>query len=95
MKLERAMGIEPTSGAWKAPILPLNYARQMDFPFPKGRPAKRPGKGSPPLGNAEGGLSGPWPPSGSDVPQGKAPSGRNRDPRASGGADSGTTDRPQ
>ncbi len=21
------MGIEPTSGAWEAPILPLNYAR--------------------------------------------------------------------
>jgi hypothetical protein len=25
--LERAMGIEPTSEAWEAPILPLNYAR--------------------------------------------------------------------
>jgi hypothetical protein len=25
--LERAMGIGPTSRAWEAPILPLNYAR--------------------------------------------------------------------
>jgi hypothetical protein len=25
--LERAMGIEPTSEAWEASILPLNYAR--------------------------------------------------------------------
>ena len=25
--LERATGIEPASGAWKAPVLPLNYAR--------------------------------------------------------------------
>ena len=29
-KSERAMGIEPTSEAWEASILPLNYAR--DFP---------------------------------------------------------------
>ncbi len=41
------MGIEPTSGAWKAPILPLNYARQMDFPFPKGRAGEAPGEGLP------------------------------------------------
>ena len=27
--LERAMGIEPTSEAWEAPILPLNYARSL------------------------------------------------------------------
>src|SRR5580692_7743040 len=26
-KLERAMGIEPTRSAWKAEVLPLNYAR--------------------------------------------------------------------
>ena len=26
-KLERVMGIEPTCGAWKAPVLPLNYTR--------------------------------------------------------------------
>ena len=25
--MERAMGIEPTSKAWEASILPLNYAR--------------------------------------------------------------------
>jgi hypothetical protein len=24
------MGIEPTSRAWEAPILPLNYARSME-----------------------------------------------------------------
>ena len=27
--MERAMGIEPTSEAWEAPILPLNYARSL------------------------------------------------------------------
>src|SRR4026208_2131311 len=27
-ELERAMGIEPTRSAWKADVLPLNYARQ-------------------------------------------------------------------
>ncbi len=27
LNLERAMGIEPTSKAWEALILPLNYAR--------------------------------------------------------------------
>ena len=27
--LERAMGIEPTSEAWEAPVLPLNYARSL------------------------------------------------------------------
>jgi hypothetical protein len=27
--LERAMGIEPTSEAWEASILPLNYARPV------------------------------------------------------------------
>ena len=26
--LERAMGIEPTSEAWEASILPMNYARE-------------------------------------------------------------------
>ncbi len=27
--MERAMGIEPTSKAWEAFILPMNYARMM------------------------------------------------------------------
>ena len=26
-RLERVMGIEPTSSAWKAEVLPLNYTR--------------------------------------------------------------------
>jgi hypothetical protein len=30
--LERAMGIEPTHPAWKAGVLPLNYARQYTAP---------------------------------------------------------------
>ena len=29
--LERAMGIEPTYPAWKAGVLPLNYARKFEF----------------------------------------------------------------
>jgi hypothetical protein len=29
-KLERAMGIEPTLSAWKAKVLPLNYARTQN-----------------------------------------------------------------
>ena len=28
-KLERVMGIEPTSSAWKAEVLPLNYTRNL------------------------------------------------------------------
>ena len=28
--MERATGIEPASGAWKAPVLPLNYARTRE-----------------------------------------------------------------
>ena len=28
--LERVMGIEPTSSAWKAEVLPLNYTRLTD-----------------------------------------------------------------
>lgn len=28
-RLERAMGIEPTLSAWKAEVLPLNYARKV------------------------------------------------------------------
>lgn len=28
-KLERAMGIEPTTSAWKAEVLPLNYTRNL------------------------------------------------------------------
>ena len=27
--MERVMGIEPTFEAWEAPVLPLNYTRQM------------------------------------------------------------------
>ena len=27
--LERAMGIEPTTSAWKAEVLPLNYTRNL------------------------------------------------------------------
>ncbi len=29
MKLERVMGIEPTSKAWEALVLPLNYTRVL------------------------------------------------------------------
>ena len=28
-KMERAMGIEPTTSAWKAGVLPLNYTRVL------------------------------------------------------------------
>ena len=31
-KLERVMGIEPTSSAWKAVVLPLNYTRPEPEP---------------------------------------------------------------
>ena len=27
--MEQVMGIEPTFEAWEAPVLPLNYTRQM------------------------------------------------------------------
>ena len=30
--MERAMGIEPTYPAWKAGVLPLNYARRAGTP---------------------------------------------------------------
>jgi hypothetical protein len=30
-ELERAMGIEPTPSAWKAEVLPLNYARNIAY----------------------------------------------------------------
>ncbi len=29
--MERVMGIEPTSTAWKAVVLPLNYTRATDM----------------------------------------------------------------
>ena len=29
--MERAMGIEPTSRAWEARILPMNYARDVEY----------------------------------------------------------------
>ena len=28
LRMERAMGVEPTSKAWEAFILPMNYARE-------------------------------------------------------------------
>ena len=28
-EMERVMGIEPTSSAWKAEVLPLNYTRKL------------------------------------------------------------------
>ncbi len=31
-RLERVMGIEPTSSAWKAEVLPLNYTRRFSIP---------------------------------------------------------------
>ena len=31
-RMERVMGIEPTSSAWKAEVLPLNYTRLMTSP---------------------------------------------------------------
>ena len=38
-RLERVMGIEPTSSAWKAEVLPLNYTRETVC---RGSPAFRP-----------------------------------------------------
>ena len=32
IKLERVMGIEPTSKAWEALVLPLNYTREFTHP---------------------------------------------------------------
>src|ERR1700739_1958056 len=32
--MERVMGIEPTSSAWKAEVLPLNYTRADDADLP-------------------------------------------------------------
>ena len=31
--MERMMGIEPISSAWKAEVLPLNYTRNNDLYF--------------------------------------------------------------
>jgi hypothetical protein len=42
--MERAMGIEPTSEAWEASILPLNYARsgsERDDSITEGKREKR------------------------------------------------------
>ena len=33
--MERVMGIEPTSSAWKAEVLPLNYTRRCRARGPK------------------------------------------------------------
>ena len=38
--MERVMGIEPTSSAWEAEVLPLNYTRPAG---PVGSPDGRPG----------------------------------------------------
>ena len=42
-EMEREMGIEPTSPAWKAGILPLNYSRALDVKMGRGgfEPPKR------------------------------------------------------
>lgn len=32
-KVEGEMGIEPTYGAWKAPVLPLNYSPPTELRF--------------------------------------------------------------
>ena len=32
--MERVVGIEPTSSAWKAEVLPLNYTRAADGDLP-------------------------------------------------------------
>ena len=37
--LERVMGIEPTSKAWEALVLPLNYTRTMGKFYGDGTPA--------------------------------------------------------
>jgi hypothetical protein len=34
IKKKRAAGIEPASSAWKAEVLPLNYARSSSFVLP-------------------------------------------------------------
>ena len=31
--MERVMGIEPTTSAWKAEVLPLNYTRLMKYDY--------------------------------------------------------------
>ena len=31
IKMERVMGIEPTTSAWKAGVLPLNYTRTINI----------------------------------------------------------------
>ena len=36
-RLERVMGIEPTSSAWKAEVLPLNYTREAFCRYPPNR----------------------------------------------------------
>ncbi len=37
VKLERVMGIEPTTSAWKAEVLPLNYTRISIVMYCSGR----------------------------------------------------------
>ncbi len=41
------MGIEPTSSAWKAEVLPLNYARLSDSCWETGTHVSAPGAVSP------------------------------------------------
>ncbi|MFM1886323.1 MAG: hypothetical protein RL026_1480 [Pseudomonadota bacterium] len=38
---ERVVGIEPTSSAWKAEVLPLNYTRQVPHSKPDARRSRR------------------------------------------------------
>ena len=40
--LERVMGIEPTSSAWKAEVLPLNYTRSLMAPICRPLPESPP-----------------------------------------------------
>ena len=40
--LERVMGIEPTSSAWKAEVLPLNYTREAFCRHPPTSPEPNP-----------------------------------------------------
>src|SRR5664280_1057702 len=46
----RLDGIEPTTPAWKAEVLPLNYSRRRDFKASPRRPAVKPSfRGTPPI----------------------------------------------
>ena len=49
------MGIEPTSSAWKAEVLPLNYTRDNRLPTPGPTPADGGSRTPPALSLVEGG----------------------------------------